>query len=227
MNHRASHTLRIKVCGMRDPGNIREVALLQPEFMGFIFYPDSPRYVNVELPPTPPYIKRTGVFVNASEEEVLQTVKSQQLHAVQLHGNEDVDYLKSLRQKAAEDRLLLTFIKAIPVRDSSDLNGLDAFNGLADLFVFDTKGVHPGGNGLTFDWKVLEDYYGSTPFLLSGGIGPEHIEALVHFFSSPASEMCVGIDLNSKFESAPAFKNINILQDFLIGLQHSLKKELL
>lgn len=227
MNHQALHTLRIKVCGMRDPDNIRDVAQLQPEFMGFIFYDKSPRYVDKILPKTPAYIKRTGVFVDASEEEVLQTVTRQQLDAVQLHGSEDAHYLNSLRRKAAEASLRLTFIKAIPVREKTDLDGLDVFDGLADLFIFDTKGAFPGGNGLTFDWDVLNDYTGSTRFLLSGGIGPEHTEALVRFFSSPASNLCDGIDLNSKFELAPAYKNINSLQAFLTRLQHSLKNELL
>lgn len=194
---------------MRESDNIRAVEQLGIDWLGFIFWPKSSRYVTAPPAYLPQRAKRVGVFVDAGIDEVLQHVADYELHAVQLHGHESPDYIQTLR--AAGVPLV---IKALNMATPADIEQTKAYEGAVDYFLFDTKGPSVGGNGTQFDWTVLNDYHGMTPFLLSGGIGPDDAER-VKAFRHP---QLAGIDLNSRFEVAPALKDIQKLTTFLTQL---------
>ena len=279
----------IKVCGMRDAQNIREVAALGVNLIGLIFYPKSPRYVESissdagiipdysSLTPDPlpegegrnmldkqlkeeetkgetrnkqpvsaqlkstqskaPFNKVTtplslgegqggeaaipkfvGVFVDDMPQNIVTAVYNYHLSYVQLHGDESPVMIDNLRRTLVPDIApQIKIIKAISVSSAEDLKRCEPYEGHVDLFLFDTKCKGYGGSGQKYDWSVLEAYTGQTPFLLSGGIGPDDIDRLRDFHHP----QCVGIDLNSKFETAPGMKDINLLQNFL----HQLNKQ--
>ena len=196
----------IKVCGMREARNIREVEALGIDLMGFIFWPKSSRYVSIRPNYLPQKVKRVGVFVNEDIEQVKRIAETYVLDYIQLHGSESPEYAQQLRDWKV--------IKAFNIATTADLGITNLYKGIADCFLFDTKGKSVGGNGEKFDWSVLEDYTGDTPFLLSGGIGPDDAER-VRAFHHPK---CIGIDLNSRFETTPAIKDIAALQRFLSQL---------
>lgn len=199
-----------KVCGMKLPDNAREVVALGIDWMGFIFYPKSPRSVHAvddrtreALTACP--VRRVGVFVNASPEEMRETAEKWRLDLLQLHGDETPETCHALQKRG------YALIKAFPVASADDLERTRAYEGRVDYFLFDTRCDGYGGSGKTFDWSLLERYAGETPFLLSGGIRPESLDALRHL-SHPR---WAGIDLNSGFESAPGIKDIPRLRTFL------------
>ena len=287
----------IKVCGMGDAQNIREVAALGVNLIGLIFYPKSPRYVESissdagiipdysSLTPDPlpegegrnmldkqlkeeetkgetrnkqpvsaqlkstqskaPFNKVTtplspgegqgdeaveghggeaaipkfvGVFVNDMPQNIVTAVYNYHLSYVQLHGDESPVMIDNLRRTLVPDIApQIKIIKAISVSSAEDLKRCEQYEGHVDLFLFDTKCKGYGGSGQKYDWSVLEAYTGQTPFLLSGGIGPDDADRLRDFHHP----QCVGIDLNSKFETTPGMKDINLLQNFL----HQLNKQ--
>lgn len=220
----------VKVCGMREPMNIRDLAQLRIDMIGFIFYKKSSRYVEENaqdkaalLAPIIDItglnaIPKVGVFVDAPLEYVLEKAKEYALTYVQLHGEESIFYGQQLKDQG------LKIIKAFSVDSSFNFTQTTAYSFSCDYFLFDTKGSKPGGNGFSFDWKVLEKYQGDTPFLLSGGLGPESIPALQNF----KHPQWAGIDLNSRFESAPGKKDLIQIHQFLTGLREAqvLKTEL-
>ena len=195
----------VKVCGMRDAENIREVEALGVDWMGFVFHRTSPRFVS-ELPDyLPQRAKRIGVFVNETEERIMETVELFRLDMVQLHGQETPDFCNRIRSKG------LKVIKAINVQNGFPSEEVFSYEGACDYFLFDTKTSLPGGSGMKFDWSALSAYRGTIPFLLSGGISPDdadRVEVFVHGH-------CIGIDLNSRFETSPAYKDIRLLQSFI------------
>lgn len=201
--------MKIKICGMKIPENIHAIAELNPDFMGFIFYPKSPRYaepLDVEaLKTLPKRILKIGVFVNASLDDMLTAIKKYSLNGVQLHGTESEDICYTLRMAG-----LLVF-KAFPVAEVSDFDATDRYEGTCDFFLFDTKTKEYGGSGVKFDWRMLESYKGETPFLLSGGISADDADA-IRAINHPKF---TGIDLNSKFEVSPGLKDIDLLKSFL------------
>ena len=195
--------LIIKVCGMREEQNISDLEKLDIDWMGMIFWSGSKRYVGSPPGRLPQRVKKVGVFVDASLDDIRQHVSDYQLDIIQLHGHETPAFLEALKP--------LTLIKAFNIADASDLQKTKAYEGVADYFLFDTKGKIVGGNGEKFDWTVLTAYEGSTPFLLSGGIGPDDAQRVKRFHH----HKCIGIDLNSRFESAPGLKDIVQLQTFI------------
>jgi phosphoribosylanthranilate isomerase len=193
----------VKVCGMRDAQNIRDVEKLGVDWIGMIFWPQSKRFV-AEVPSyLPKHQKRVGVFVDAPLEDIRQHISDYQLNIIQLHGQESPDYVKALKPH--------TTIKAFNIAKADDLVQTEQYEGIADYFLFDTKGLMVGGNGQKFDWSVLTTYHGKTPFLLSGGIGLDDAESIGSFHHP----CCIGIDLNSRFEISPALKDIDKLRTFL------------
>lgn len=221
----------IKVCGMRDAQNIREVSQLGVDMIGMIFYPKSPRYVEMlssHAGIIPDYAKediniksskspaRVGVFVDDMVQNIVTRVVNYHLDYVQLHGNEPREMCENLRLTLDPDiRPGIKIIKAISVSDASDIQKYKEYVGAVDLFLFDTKCKTVGGSGQQFDWQVLEQYDGEVPFLLSGGIGPEDASRL-HAFHHPK---CIGIDLNSRFEIEPGVKDVEKLKGFLNEIQ--------
>lgn len=202
----------IKVCGMRDPENIREAEKLAIDLMGFIFWHKSSRNVSEKPSYLPTRQKRVGVFVDADIKEVTEKAKEYALDLIQLHGKETPDYIQRLRSLCPQrgDRAI-AIIKALNIADTEDLAQTAQYEGIVDYFLFDTKSKLVGGNGTQFDWSVLHAYQGDTPFILSGGIGPDDAEKVKNF----QHPMCAGIDLNSRFETAPALKDIQLLNHFI------------
>ena len=188
---------------MRDAENIREVEALGIDLIGFIFWPKSSRYVSERPAYLPTNCKRVGVFVDENIEVVKKIAQDYALDYIQLHGNETPDYCALLKGHK--------LIKAFNIATAEDFEQTKPYEGLVNYFLFDTKGKSVGGNGTKFDWSVLDDYHGTTPFILSGGIGPDDA-ARIRSFHHP---QLAGIDLNSKFEDAPALKNIQKLKTFL------------
>ena len=208
----------VKVCGMRDADNIREVeqcSMLNDQcsidWMGFIFWPKSSRFVSQVPAYLPEHCQRVGVFVDASIGDIMSAVDSFALNYIQLHGQESPGYIIQLKPHLPAD---VKIIKAFNIATTNDLAQTKPYEGLADIFLFDTKGKCVGGNGEKFDWTVLDAYQGSTPFLLSGGIGPDDA-AQVNAFRHPK---CIGIDLNSRFELSPGLKDIAKLKEFICNL---------
>ena len=204
----------VKVCGMREAENIRAVEALGVDWMGFIFWEHSSRNVCQRPAYLPTRAKRVGVFVDAPLNVVCQRVEAFCLDVVQLHGSESPAFLHDLRNALAGAVLI---VKAFSIATRDDLLQMSLYEGLADYFLFDTKAQLVGGNGRKFDWSVLAHYDGSTPFLLSGGIGPDDASRLSAFSHSRLA----GIDLNSRFEAAPALKNVELLKQFLYDIQQN------
>ena len=204
--------MKLKICGMKYPDNIKSVATLQPDYLGFIFYEKSKRNFDGIIPEIPNQIKKTGVFVNATKEFILEKVKRYNLKVVQLHGNESVSFCKEMRQNNIE------VIKVFSVGEVFDFDQLKVYENVCDYFLFDTKGKEKGGNGITFNWKLLDNYSSNKPYFLSGGIGLEEVKNLKIFLDSEVSKNCVSIDVNSKFEIKPGLKDIEKLRAFTKGL---------
>ena len=203
--------MMIKVCGMRDADNIRAAEALGIDLMGFIFWPKSSRYVSEKPAYLPTQCRRVGVFVDATIDDIRQHVEDYALGVIQLHGKEAPAYLQALRSLYGDS---IAIIKAFNIATAEDLQQTACYEGQADYFLFDTKAQQVGGNGTKFDWTVLDSYAGETPFLLSGGIGPEDAEQ-VRAFHHP---WCIGMDLNSRFELAPGLKDIQQLKTFIKAL---------
>lgn len=207
----------IKICGMRQTENIRQVEQLGADWMGFIFYPSSPRYVS-ELPSyLPRKQKRVGVFVNAEKSFILEHVKLFQLDLLQLHGNETPSYCSEIREATH-----IPVIKAFGVAEETDFMTICTYENYADYFLFDTPCSTAGGSGKAFDHSLLNHYQGHTPFLLSGGLGPDDTKE-INDFKHPAF---AGIDLNSRFELQPALKSVEKLHSFLSKIKRNNSKTL-
>jgi phosphoribosylanthranilate isomerase len=201
-------SLLIKVCGMREAQNCQAVAGLNPNMMGFIFYEKSPRFVghNFTMPELlNNEVKRVGVFVNESIDDVVRMVNQHRLDFVQLHGDETPDYVKTLFEKH------IKVIKAFRVDEHFDFEDTLSYTPYVEYFLFDTKGQHYGGNAIRFNWDLLQQYKGKTPFLLSGGIKQEHLSE-VSAFKHP---QFVGIDLNSGVELSAGVKNIEKVKEII------------
>lgn len=195
----------IKVCGMRQASNIREVETTGADWMGFIFYERSPRFVK-DLPGyLPQHLRKVGVFVNSEYDYIINKVYQFGLDYVQLHGEESPELCRSLRQAGTE------VIKAFAVRKPDDLKQTTLYAPHCDWFLFDTPAATYGGSGRRFDWNLLDSYKGPLPFLLSGGLSPECLEALSNF----RNPWWQGIDLNSGFEICPGEKNVSLLKTFI------------
>ena len=212
---------------MRDADNIRAVAALDIDFLGFIFYPKSPRYTPKAIPEAELIAdtattarhddiecrkpQRVGVFVDEMPQTIITHIHNDQLGYVQLHGHElpeMIDHLK--RAVISDNHHSLKVIKAFSISKPDDLLQTKAYEGIADLFLFDTPTESYGGSGKKFDWQMLQAYDGHTSFLLSGGIGPEDTDR-IRTFEHP---QCIGIDLNSRFETAPGIKDVEALRRF-------------
>jgi len=216
----------IKVCGMRDADNIRDISALGVDMIGLIFYPPSPRYVQQFssgagiIPDYAPDMGKTplrvGVFVDDMPQNIVTRVYNYKLDYIQLHGNEPRETLENLRATIDPDiKPKIKIIKAISVSSAEDIKKYKEYVGAADLFLFDTECKTVGGSGEQFDWQVLQAYDGDVPFLLSGGIGPDDAERIKNFHHPK----CIGIDLNSKFEIEPALKDVEKLKQFLVKVK--------
>jgi phosphoribosylanthranilate isomerase len=206
--------MKTKICGLREQQNTLELAELHPEWMGFIFVETSPRYFlnatePVNLKSLPKAINKVGVFVDGTIENVRSIVQQHGLDMVQLHGDESPEYCAMLQSHN------LKVIKAFNIDAQFEPLTTEAYTPFVDYFLFDTKGLQPGGNGVAFNWNLLHDKRFSKPFLLSGGISPNHADVLKQFKHPD----CIGIDINSRFESAPGVKDVSLIRSFLQQIQ--------
>ncbi|GAB2599298.1 phosphoribosylanthranilate isomerase [Spirosoma areae] len=206
--------MKIKVCGLRDAENLKEIAALNPDFVGFIFYDQSPRFVGEDLDEAavkslPRPIRKVGVFVNASPDLILRSVKKYDFQYVQLHGNETPEYCRSLRNRG------INIIKAFRVDESFNFSMLNNFKAQCDFFLFDAKGDQPGGNGVTFDWSILNRYDNEKPFFISGGIGLDNLNQL----EALKGMKLYGVDVNSQVETAPGVKDIAKVKELIARLR--------
>lgn len=197
---------------MKEASNIASLLQLPVDFIGLIFYAKSPRFVgNLDPQIFDQYnIRKAGVFVDQPLEEILEKQQAFQLDVIQLHGQESPTFCQALKNKG------LTVWKAFGVNTEFDFGILDAYSDVVDLFLFDTKTPAHGGSGNTFDWDLLDQYSGKTPYLLSGGIG---VHNLASALEQKDSRM-VGLDLNSKLEIAPGLKDIDLVQKALKIIHH-------
>lgn len=202
----AKEKLKIKVCGMKHQANIDEVSRLPIDYMGFIFYPKSARYVDkpetasVEKP-----IEKVGVFVNETVETIQHIIDRAGLSIVQLHGSESMDMCATLHDKGIQ------VIKAFGIDEEFDWSILEGYLPVVDFFLFDTKSPQYGGTGQTFNWNKLKKYPFDKPYFLSGGLSLENIQQAATY----EDERLIGLDLNSKFEIQPGVKNIDTLTQAL------------
>lgn len=207
--------LKLKVCGMKFAANIAAVAALQPDYLGFIFYEKSPRFisdVSAELIKyIPSEIKTVGVFVDEDLDVVKKKVNLYQLKAVQLHGSESSEYAGEL--KSAFNGLEV--VKAFGVDEDFDFAVLENYNDSVDYFLFDTKTKGHGGSGKTFDWKILESYTLDKPYFLSGGIDLEHAGAIAGI----SDERLYALDINSRFETEPGVKDVERIKAFVVKMK--------
>ncbi len=204
--------MKIKVCGLKDPQNIEQVAGLTPDYMGFIFYGPSPRFV-AEVPvetlnTLPLSIIKTAVLVNEAAENIDALIDQFKFDAIQLHGNENAEFCAEFKGK-------VTVLKAFGLNDSFDFEQLNAYVDKVDFFLFDTKTDIHGGSGKTFDWGILNKYQLDVPFFLSGGISLDNLEEIKKI----THPQFYGVDLNSRFETAPGLKNIEKLKAAFTALK--------
>jgi len=194
-------TIKIKICGMKESANIVAVSALAPDYLGFIFYEHTPRFVGREfsMPEIPSSIKRVGVFVNESIVEILNKVKRYRLDFVQLHGDESVGLCNKLNHEG------ISVIKVFRVSDDFDFNKTQEFEDVSEYFLFDTQGKKYGGNAEKFNWQVLKKYNQKVPFFLSGGIKPEDTEEILQLKDLNLH----AIDINSGVEEVPGKKDLN------------------
>ena len=202
--------LKLKICGLRDEDNIRQIAGLSPDYMGFITYPKSPRYFFADSPHAdlsiiPGDIRKTGVVVDTAIEEVFVLKNQLGLDAIQFHGNESPELCRSAMEIGLE------VIKAFGITDDFDFKELDKYDQYVDLFLFDSVG---GGTGRKFRWDLLKQYRGSKPFFIGGGVDTDSLRELHELDGLPLA----GIDVNSRFEIRPGYKDINKLKELISAL---------
>jgi phosphoribosylanthranilate isomerase len=199
--------IKAKVCGMREPENIRQVAALQPDYMGFIFYEDSKRYVGEDFDPAllevlPAGIQKVGVFVNETTQVILDKVAKYSLDLVQLHGRETPGQCSELQEVG------IKIIKAFSVDDRFSFENTLLYERYCDYFLFDTRGNNYGGNGTVFDWELLKGYFSPLPYFLSGGLNLENLQSKEFEKLRPVP---FAIDVNSGFEIEPGMKDVDAL----------------
>ena len=197
--------MKIKICGLRDPDNIKAVEALAPDYMGFICYDKSPRFIGAmdddELVNISTGITKVGVFVDEDADSISKLIYKYKFDAIQLHGNENPEFCDMFKHE-------VQVIKAFGIDEHFDFAKLDAYKNNVNYFLFDTKTPVHGGSGQTFDWSILDSYKLNVPFFLSGGLSPDNLEEVKNI-KHPAF---YGVDLNSKFEVSPALKDIDKLK---------------
>ena len=193
--------MKIKICGLKQPENIKAIAAFEPDYMGFICYNATPRYIDDlsanALDDIPAYVLKTGVFVNENEENINRLIVNYNFDAIQLHGNESAGFCRLFKDK-------VIVIKAFGLYDSFNFTDLEQYKNAIHYFLFDTKTIIHGGSGKTFNWDILKDYKLDTPFFLSGGLSLDNLEEVMKI----DHPQFYGVDLNSRFETEPGIKDI-------------------
>ena len=204
--------MKLKVCGLKHQYNIEELMQLPIDYLGFIFYNKSPRFVGENLSfdfvrTIPKRIKKTGVFVNESIYSIFNRIAHYDLDMVQLHGDETSELCAELKPH-------VKVMKAFQIQDDLDFKQLESYLSVVDYFLFDSPTANYGGSGKQFNWQLLKNYNYNIPFFLSGGISEDHIEE-IKLLNIP---QLIAIDINSKFETEPGLKNIEHIKQFISKL---------
>ena len=203
--------MKIKVCGMKFRENITAVSELEIDYMGFIFYPKSPRNFEGKIEFESKSIQKIGVFVNEKIAVIAEKIEENDLDVIQLHGNESASYCKELKKMFPE----IEFWKSFSVDEKFDFESIKIYQSI-DKILLDTKGKNFGGNGIQFDWKILENYKMEKNIILSGGISPEDVLKIKEIQSKVPQ--ILGIDINSRFETEPGRKDVDLLKNFMKNL---------
>jgi len=206
--------MKIKVCGMRNQSNIEDLVKLKPDYIGFIFYPKSKRFIGEQIPDEiqtliPVYIQKVGVFIDEPFDNLLEKFRNNKLDMIQLHGSELPGYCERLK------KLDIPVIKVFSIDSDFDFEMVKPYNPFCDYYLFDTASDLRGGTGTKFNWKQLGQYKEDKPFFLSGGIKPTDavgIREITH------NEL-YAIDVNSGFETEPGVKDIPKLKSFIENLR--------
>ena len=213
--------MKLKVCGMKFPDNIEAVAKLQPDYLGFIFYKKSTRFFDAIIPSLPDAVKKVGVFVDASAEDIITLANNYNLDVIQLHGNQTKEFVLALnRLVSLYANKEIEIWKVFSIGKHFNFKDLHHFEDEVHKYLFDTKGQLKGGNGYTFNWEILKEYPSKKPFILSGGIGLDEVENIKDFFKLDVSKDCFALDVNSQFEIKSGLKNIEALEKFKNKLHH-------
>jgi phosphoribosylanthranilate isomerase len=208
--------IRIKVCGMTDPSNVEEIVKAKPDFIGYIFFPGSPRFVGKEpdsklFSTVPKSIKKVGVFVNEDNQIIIKQAIRFGLNVIQLHGNESSKACSELKSSG------LGVVKVFNIGERFDFGSLIKYSSVCDYFLFDTRGDKQGGSGNKFNWKILEEYRMDTLFFLSGGIGANDAGEIL----SLGNKGLFAVDINSRFETSPGIKDCAKIRTFISELKMS------
>ena len=210
-----SDKIKIKVCGMREHENIMQLCELKPDYIGFIFYPKSKRFIGKRIPSTileviPPEIKKVGVFVNENPNNLIGKAQVNNLDYVQLHGDETPRYCQNIKE------LNIKIIKAFSIKDQFQFTTLNKYKSYCEFFLFDTFTPEYGGSGNKFNWKILESYTNDLPIFLSGGISLNEVDEIKNL-----NDLNIhAVDINSKFEVEPGLKDINKIQQFIKAIRN-------
>lgn len=202
--------IKVKVCGMNESGNIKAIAAFLPDYFGFIFYEKSPRAFKLQNLTILQNVKKVGVFVNAEIDVMVKNQRRFQLDAIQLHGEESRDVIAQLKVELTSD---VEIFKALSIKTAEDIQLTKIYEDLVDVFILDTKTPLKGGSGRQFNWELLDGYKSDTPFLLSGGIGPNDVDKIKKVYTR-YSKM-IGVDINSKFELKPGLKSVDEIKRFI------------
>ncbi|MFN3773405.1 phosphoribosylanthranilate isomerase [Cloacibacterium normanense] len=205
----STNNYQLKVCGLTKLDQIQELISMNIDFLGFIFYEKSPRFVlnhlSLEEISEINHQGKVGVFVNESIEKIAEITEKAKLNFIQLHGDEDENFIKDLRKNVKKE---VKLIKVFRVGETFNFQ-FSIFNSLVDYFLFDTDSKAFGGTGKTFDWQILNEIEISKPYFLSGGISLENIHQL-----STINHQPLALDINSKFEIEPGSKDIEKIKNF-------------
>ena len=208
---------RVKICGLSRPAHVAEAVAAGAAYVGFVFFPKSPRNVPAEVArdlalEVPFGVAKVGLFVDPSDaflDEVLALVP---LDLVQLHGHESPERVAEVRARAG-----LPVMKAVGVSTAEDLPHLDAYEAVADQILVDAKApagaALPGGNGLPFDWQLIAGRSWTRPWMLAGGLTPENVAEAVRLTGATQ------VDVSSGVESLPGEKDAELIRAFVAAAQ--------
>ncbi len=201
--------MQVKVCGLKDRENLSEVIHLNPDFIGFVFFPASARYIGNDMAmqhfiKSIKTVSKVGVFVNDDCRIILAAVQNYGLNFIQLHGDETPDFCTRISRH-------IPVIKAFRIDQEFDFSTLTKYQNCCDYFLFDTATVHYGGSGRVFDWHLLKKYNLEKSYFLSGGIGLDNFHEVVAIQDS----RLIFLDVNSRLETAPGIKNIKDLKTLI------------
>ncbi|WP_120634323.1 phosphoribosylanthranilate isomerase [Ruegeria sp. EL01] len=210
--------VRFKICGLTAPEHVRAAADAGAGYVGFVFFPKSPRHLQLSAAASlaqlvPAGIAKVALVVNATDEELDRIVSMVPLDMLQLHGKESPD-----RVAEVKDRFGLPVMKAIGIAEAEDLTAIDHYSEVADQLLVDAKPPRnaelPGGNGLAFDWRLLAGRkYWRRPWMLAGGLTPDNVAEAVRMTGARQ------VDVSSGVESAPGVKDVGLIRAFAAALQ--------